>query len=284
MPDRFLAATPVYGKITYTGFRVFLVRGGKSVRYVRFAVGGRVGYGVLEKDRVLELDGPGYLQGKFTGTWFDIGDVTLLAPVEPSKIVCVGLNYRDHAEELRMPVPEEPTIFLKPPSTVIGHRAAIVYPRLSWRVDYEAELAVVIGDMTRNVPANEARRKVFGYTCGNDVTARDLQQKDGQWTRAKSFDTFCPLGPWIETEVEAQKLGIYAYINGETRQASNTSQMLWSPEQLVSFISRIMTLYPGDVILTGTPSGVGELRVGDEVAIEIEAIGQLVNRVVGKQG
>lgn len=249
------------------------------MRYVRFKLKDQVGFGVVEGDKVLELNGPGYLAGGFTGRQFHLAELSLLAPVEPSKVVCVGLNYLDHAGELNMAVPGEPTIFLKPPSAVIGTGASIIYPPESRRVDYEAELAVVIGKVTRNVPEYESRDKIFGYTCGNDVTARDLQQKDGQWTRAKSFDTFCPLGPWVETEVDPGDLGIFTYINGEPKQVSRTARMIWGPEYLVSFISRIMTLYPGDVILTGTPSGVGELRADDEVIIEIESVGRLINRV-----
>ncbi len=204
----------------------------------------------------------------------------LLPPVVPSKIVCVGLNYRDHAAELDMSLPEEPVLFLKPVSTLIGNGDAIVLPPQSQRVDYEAELAVVIGHRCRNVSAADAADHIFGYTCLNDVTARDLQQRDSQWTRAKSFDTFCPLGPWIETAVEDPHcLAIRAFVNGELRQQSSTANLIFNCFELVSFISGIMTLETGDVIATGTPAGIGALKTGDQVAVEIEGIGRLENEV-----
>jgi 2-keto-4-pentenoate hydratase/2-oxohepta-3-ene-1,7-dioic acid hydratase in catechol pathway len=209
--------------------------------------------------------------------------VELLPLVRPSKIVCVGLNYLDHARELGLPVPEEPVLFLKPPSSVIGPGDSIVMPACSERVDYEAELALVMGKTARFVSEAEALHHVFGFTCANDVTARDLQKKDGQWTRAKSFDTFCPIGPWIETQVEdLGGLSLRAVVGGEVRQHGNTADMIFPPAKLVSFISRVMTLLPGDVILTGTPAGIGPLKDGDEVTIEIDQVGFLVNSVVSE--
>ncbi len=212
-------------------------------------------------------------------------ELELLPLVRPSKIVCVGLNYREHARELGMAVPEEPVLFLKPPTTVIGPGDPIVRPSCSARVDHEAELAVVIGKTARFVPESQAGQHIFGYTCANDVTARDLQQRDGQWTRSKGFDTFCPVGPWIETNVvDVRNLPLRAVVNGEVRQEANTADMIFSPARLVSFISRVMTLLPGDMILTGTPPGVSPIKAGDEVSIEIDGVGFLLNPVVDEGG
>jgi 2-keto-4-pentenoate hydratase/2-oxohepta-3-ene-1,7-dioic acid hydratase in catechol pathway len=212
-----------------------------------------------------------------------LAEVELLPLVRPSKVVCVGLNYHDHARELGLALPEEPILFLKPSTSVIGPGDAIVMPACSSRVDYEAELAIVMGKTARFVSEADAPRHVFGYTCANDVTARDLQKQDGQWTRSKSFDTFCPVGPWIETTVTDERaLGVRAVVNGEVRQQGNTSEMIFSPMFLVSFISRVMTLLPGDVILTGTPAGIGPLAPGDEVTIEVDQVGFLMNPVVSE--
>ena len=240
------------------------------MKLIRFLYKDRVHSGVL-RDGAISVDG-----GKET---LDLEDVTLLAPVAPSKVVMVGLNYRDHAGELGMPVPAEPVIFIKPSTAVIGPAQPIIYPASSSRVDYEAELGVVIKDRTRGVSAAEAMAHVAGYTCVNDVTARDLQEKDGQWTRAKSFDTFAPVGPWIETELDPSDLRIASYLNGEKKQDSRTSEFIFDVPRLVEFISGVMTLLPGDVIATGTPPGVGPMKPGDEVAVEVEGVGTLVNRV-----
>lgn len=199
---------------------------------------------------------------------------------QPGKIVAVGLNYRSHAHELGMAVPEEPVLFMKPPSSVIGPGDAIVIPSASQRVDFEAELAVVIGRTARNLGLEDAADCVAGYTCANDVTARDLQEKDGQWTRAKSFDTFCPLGPWVESEAPEPDAMVELVLKDETRQSAPVSDMIFSPLELVAFISRVMTLEPDDVILTGTPPGVGRLKAGDEVTVRIDGIGELVNNVI----
>ncbi|MBI5519826.1 MAG: fumarylacetoacetate hydrolase family protein [Desulfovibrio sp.] len=212
-----------------------------------------------------------------------LAEVELLPLVRPSKVVCVGLNYHAHARELGMAVPEEPILFLKPPSSVIGAGDAIVMPACSERVDHEAELAIVMGRAARFVSEADAPAHVFGYTCANDVTARDLQKKDGQWTRSKSFDTFCPVGPWIETHVgDERALGVRALVNGHLRQDGSTADMIFPPMALVSFISRVMTLLPGDVILTGTPAGIGPLSEGDEVSVEIDQVGYLLNPVVSE--
>ena len=211
-------------------------------------------------------------------------ELELLPPVHPSKIICVGLNYIDHAKELDMPVPHNPILFLKPPTAVIGHMVNIVYPETSKQVDYEGELAVVIGTRCKNISAEDANSVIMGYTCFNDVTARDLQKKDAQWTRAKSFDTFAPLGPYITDNLaDVGNLGIKTKVNGKTRQDSNTSNLIFDVPTLIEFISGIMTLERGDVIATGTPPGIGELFVGDEVEVDIEDVGILKNTVVGQE-
>jgi 2-keto-4-pentenoate hydratase/2-oxohepta-3-ene-1,7-dioic acid hydratase in catechol pathway len=193
--------------------------------------------------------------------------------------VAVGLNYRDHAAELNMDIPDEPIIFIKPPSTVIGPEEEIIYPLQTKNLHYEAELAIVIGKKAENVSQENANDYVLGYTVLNDITARDLQEKDGQWTRSKSFNTFCPIGPWIETDINPHNRNISLRVNGELKQDSNTENLIFLVEKIVSFISQIMTLNPGDVIATGTPPGVGSLQVGDVVEVEIEGIGVLRNRV-----
>ena len=212
------------------------------------------------------------------GETFPLEDVTLLPPCLPSKTVCVGLNYVQHAQELKMPLPEEPILFLKPPSAILPPGGQIVYPPSSHQMDYEGELGVVIGKRCRDVTAEEAESYILGYTCFNDVTARDLQRKDGQWTRAKSFDTFAPFGPGI-SRIDPSHARITTRVNGRTVQDSNTSDLIFSVAQLVHFISSVMTLEQGDVIATGTPPGVGPLQRGDRVEVEIEGIGALQNSV-----
>ncbi len=255
------------------------------MRLVRFAREGRTGYGTLEDGLIHPIWSFPYLGIVKTGEAFPLEEVKLLAPCEPTKIIALGLNYRDHAAEFGREVPQEPLIFLKPSTAVIGPDTGIVYPTMSRRVDYEAELAVVIGRTARRVPEEKALDYVLGYTCFNDVTARDLQKKDGLFTRAKGFDTFAPLGPWIETEIaDPDSLTVEAYLNGERRQHSNTSNMVFGVRRLISFISCIMTLLPGDVIATGTPAGVGPMQVGDLVEVRVEGIGSLSNRVVSEEG
>lgn len=205
-------------------------------------------------------------------------DVELLAPCQPSKIVCVGLNYTEHAKELKMQLPSEPILFLKPPSAVLAPGKEIIYPHSSKQVDYEGELGVVIGKRCKSVPADDADRYILGYTCFNDVTARDLQNKDGQWTRSKSFDTFAPFGPWI-AKIDPSHVDIQTRVNGVVRQRSNTSDLIFDIPYLLEFISGVMTLEPGDVIATGTPPGVGPMSKGDRVEVEIEGIGVLENIV-----
>ena len=213
-----------------------------------------------------------------SGEVLNLEDVELLAPCQPTKIVCVGLNYVEHARELKMQLPTEPILFIKPPTAVLAPEGEIVYPQSSQQVDYEGELGIVIGKRCKNVPADEVEKYILGYTCFNDVTARDLQRKDGQWTRAKSFDTFAPIGPWI-AKVDPSHLDIQTRVNGMTKQKSNTSDLIFGVQKLVEFISGIMTLEPGDVIATGTPPGVGPLQKGDVVEVEIEGIGTLRNSV-----
>jgi len=200
--------------------------------------------------------------------------------LEPSKIIAIGLNYYDHARELKMPVPDHPIMFIKPSTSVIKNGQPIIYPRQSKNVHYEGELAVVIGRKARNVSKSGAGKYINGFTCANDVTARDLQNIDGQWTRAKSFDTFCPLGPKVVKDIDPMNLKIQTRVNGKIKQDSNTKNMIFDVYELVSFVSSVMTLLPGDVIITGTPPGVGPLSVGDTVEVEIEGIGILKNKVV----
>jgi 2-keto-4-pentenoate hydratase/2-oxohepta-3-ene-1,7-dioic acid hydratase in catechol pathway len=236
---------------------------------VRFRLNGQVRGGSLSLEDNRIVSG---------GEVLAMEDVELLAPCCPSKIVCVGLNYVEHAKELKMKLPEEPILFLKPPSAVIGPGTEIIVPKSSERVDYEGELGVVIGKRCKAIAADEAKKHILGYTCFNDVTARDLQQKDGQWTRAKSFDTFAPFGPWIAS-IDPSDADIKTRVNGQIRQSSNTADLIFGVPSLIEFISNVMTLEPGDVIATGTPPGVGRLEKGDVVEVEIEGIGVLKNRV-----
>jgi 2-keto-4-pentenoate hydratase/2-oxohepta-3-ene-1,7-dioic acid hydratase in catechol pathway len=256
-------------------------------RYVRVkTTNGQTYYGKLQLNRtVAVLDAPPWLNGKVTDQVLMESDYHLLAPCAPSKIIAVGKNYADHAAEMGSEVPKEPLIFLKPSSAVIAHLQNIIYPQQSQRVDFEGELALVIGDRTKNCTVEEAKNKIWGYTIANDVTARDLQKKDGQWTRAKGFDTFCPLGPWIVRELTSGAR-LQTIVNEEQppKQSTLLSNMVFCPEELVAYISQIMTLLPGDVILTGTPEGIAPLTVGDTVSIEIESIGTLTNQIEASGG
>jgi 2-keto-4-pentenoate hydratase/2-oxohepta-3-ene-1,7-dioic acid hydratase in catechol pathway len=200
--------------------------------------------------------------------------------LKPTKIVAVGLNYRDHAAEMKLPLPSEPLLFLKPPSAVIYNNEAIVYPDQTKELHYEAELAVVIKDRAKNISEEDAAEHILGFTCANDVTARDLQRLDGQWARAKSFDTFCPLGPEIVSGLSPGNLSVKLFLNGELKQSSSTANLIFKVPFLVAYISRIMTLLPDDVILTGTPGGIGPMRAGDEVRVEIAGIGSLANKII----
>ncbi|BAU07005.1 fumarylacetoacetate hydrolase family protein [Fischerella sp. NIES-3754] len=242
---------------------------------------GQIYYGLLQLSmKVQVLDAPPWLQGQPTDLILEPDDYEILAPCAPSKIIAVGKNYAEHAAEMGTEVPAEPLIFLKPPTSVIASLGKIHYPPQSQRVDYEGELALVIGDRAFNCTPKEAQMKIWGYTIANDVTARDLQKKDSQWTRAKGFDTFCPLGPWIVREL-SPGARLQTFLNEEPTpvQSATIDQMVFPPDYLVSYISQIMTLLPGDIVLTGTPVGVGPLNVGDRVRIEIEGIGRLENTV-----
>ena len=237
-------------------------------------------YGAVEPEGIRLHRGSPFVAWEPTESVVPFAEAHLLAPVIPTKVVAVGKNYVDHAAEMGGGVPEEPVLFLKPSTSVIGPGTPIVYPPMSAEVHHEAELAVVIGTVARRVRAEDASRHILGYTAANDVTARDLQARDGQWTRAKGFDTFCPLGPAIETETDPlEALTVECRVNGEVRQHATTADLVFGVAELVAFISAVMTLLPGDVILTGTPAGVGPLQPGDRVEVEIETIGILANPV-----
>jgi len=250
------------------------------MKFARFEKDGKISYGVLEESIIKVINGDIFDHFTVTDNAYSLSEVTLKAPCNPTKIVCVGLNYRSHAEEMKDRIPEEPVLFIKPSTTVIGPKESIIYPKMSNQVDYEAELGVVIEDKIKDIEESQVKEHILGYTCFNDVTARDLQKKDGQWTRAKSFDTFAPFGPVIVTDVDPSNLNIQLSLNGQIKQSSNTNQLIFSVEKLVSFISKIMTLNPGDIIATGTPSGVGPMKAGDKVIVKIEKIGILENFVV----
>ncbi|HJV04158.1 MAG TPA: fumarylacetoacetate hydrolase family protein [Actinomycetota bacterium] len=250
------------------------------MRLVRFRFGDRIATGVLEDDTIRVLRGTFFEEPIPSGDHVPLADARLLAPVIPSKIVAVARNNPAHAEELGNEVPATPMLFFKPATSVIGPEDPIPMPEGSERVDHEAEMAAVIGRLCRRVTEGEAPRYMLGYTCANDVTARDWQRADGQWARAKGSDGFCPLGPWIETEADPADLAVVARVNGEERQRGRTSDFVFSPAALVAFISRSITLLPGDVVLTGTPSGVGPMSPGDRIEVEVEGIGVLRNPVV----
>jgi 2-keto-4-pentenoate hydratase/2-oxohepta-3-ene-1,7-dioic acid hydratase in catechol pathway len=282
------------------------------MRIVRYRRGSDICYGIIEGSLVSELRGyvftpleekpcnlsqgegknnfrrglkphtdflKGFTQYEFTEKKYPMEELEILAPCQPTKIVALGLNYRSHAEELKMKLPEEPLLFLKPSTSVIGPNKNIVYPAMSHQIDYEAELGVVIGRETKSISEDKAKEYILGYTCFNDVTARDLQGKDKQFTRSKGFDTFAPMGPWIETQLDPYNLKVESYLNGELKQSGTTADMVFSVFHLVSFISKVMTLLPGDVIATGTPAGIGPMKVGDTIEIVVEGIGTLKNEV-----
>ena len=254
------------------------------MKIARFDFRGNVAYGLVDPERgeIRELDGPPFEGIRDTGSVRPLADVRLLAPVVPSKIVALGFTYQGHAREMGTVISEEPLIFLKAPSALNDPGGDVVYPRASRRVDHEAELAVVIGKRAKDVSARDARSVILGYTCINDVTARDLQAKDVQFPRAKGFDTFAPLGPWIVTDLDPSALQVRCLVNGQVKQNFNTREIDKSVFALVEHISHVMTLYPGDVIATGTPPGVGPVQVGDVMTVEIEGIGSLTNRVVAQ--
>jgi 2-keto-4-pentenoate hydratase/2-oxohepta-3-ene-1,7-dioic acid hydratase in catechol pathway len=252
------------------------------LKLIRYLKNDQPCYGLMEGEAIYAIEGSIFGEFCKVEKVAALTEVSLLAPCRPTKILAVGLNYRTHAAEAGYDVPPEPLVFSKPPSSVIGPLEPIVYPILSQQVDYEGELAVVMGRRARNVPTEKAPDFILGYTCGNDVTARDLQRRDDQWTRAKGFDTFCPLGPYIVTDLDPAHLAIRTRVNGAIRQSSSTADMVFSVAELIATISQVMTLEPGDVILTGTPSGVGPLQPGDVVEVEIEGIGTLRNPVVSQ--
>ncbi len=251
------------------------------MRIVRYETqdGKKPKYGWLLDDKVGEIGGNifGRYQRKEAET--PLADVRLLAPSEPTKILCVGRNYVEHAKELGNEVPKIPLIFMKPPSSVISNGDTIILPPQSTQVEHEGELVVVIGKRGRHITPENARKHILGYTIGNDVTARDLQKSDGQWTRAKGFDTFCPFGPWIDTEFDPADSVVTCRVNGQMRQMASTRDMVFNVGVLISYISSVMTLESGDLIFTGTPSGVGQLKDGDEVSVEIEGLGEIKNKV-----
>ncbi|ASY24037.1 5-oxopent-3-ene-1,2,5-tricarboxylate decarboxylase / 2-hydroxyhepta-2,4-diene-1,7-dioate isomerase [Candidatus Nanopelagicus abundans] len=258
------------------------------MRIIRFSAPEKLGvgtdplFGVLnDQDAILVLRGDPIYSGIVPAEKsLKLSDVKLLAPVIPrSKVVCIGKNYADHAAEMDSEVPSEPIIFIKPNTSVIGPNEVIIWPRMSERVDYEAELAIVIGRICKEVPASKAKDVIYGYTLANDVTARDLQKKDGQWSRAKGFDTFCPLGPWIETEFIPGNQKITSTLNGEVKQSSMLSEMIFKVPQIIEFVTNVMTLLPGDVILTGTPAGIGPMPSGASITVAIDGLGALTNKV-----
>ena len=250
------------------------------MKIVRYSTGKRAEYGIWDGELVQSLIGAPYSCIEATNHYHKLSDLRLLSPCTPSKIVALGINYRSHAEEVKITVPTEPLIFLKPSTSVIGPEDNIIYPESSQRVDYEGEVGVVIKTQTCRVSREEALNHVLGYTCFNDVTARDIQYTEKQWTRAKSFDTFAAIGPCIETELDPGDVLLETYLNGELKQRANTNDLVFSVPELLSFISHIMTLLPGDVIATGTPSGIGPMKPGDTVEVRIEPIGTLRNYVV----
>jgi 2-keto-4-pentenoate hydratase/2-oxohepta-3-ene-1,7-dioic acid hydratase in catechol pathway len=254
------------------------------MRIVRFIERNRARYGILSRNTIRGLLGSPFThfhnldkQSIFDGSTYTLDKVKLLAPCLPSKIVCLGLNYRSHIEEMKLPMPSVPLIFIKPSTAIIGPEDKIVLPHGWQRIDYEGELGIVIGRKAKDVPEEKAKDYVLGYTCFNDVSDRRAQAADGQWTRAKGYDTFAPIGPWIETDADPDNLKLETFLNGERRQSVSTGDLLFSISRLVNFISGVMTLLPGDVIATGTPSGVGPMKPGDVVEVRIENIGTLKN-------
>ncbi len=249
------------------------------MKIMRVKKDGQSFYAVLCGDTLRRIQGVPYETIAYTGTQYSLNDVETLAPCEPSKIVGVGLNYAEHAGEMQERLVGNPILFLKPPTSVIAHGQAIVYPDDANRVDFEAELGVVIKTTCKNVPVEHALDYVFGYTLLNDVTARDLQSQDGQWTRSKSFDTFCPFGPFIDTQYDPRGKRVSSVLNGIVKQDASMDDMLFGVAELISFSSRCMTLLAGDVIATGTPQGIGPMQRGDTIEIRIEGLGSLSNRV-----
>lgn len=253
------------------------------MRFVRYQVKNTPPrYGWVLEDQVGPVEGDPLGEFRRLEATLPLAAVRLLPPILPSKIVCIGRNYAAHAREHDADIPEVPLIFLKPPSSIIGHGDTILLPPQSQQVEHEGELVVVIGKKCRWVPLEEARSVIFGYTAGNDVTARDLQRRDGQWTRGKGFDTFCAYGPWIETDFDPSDALVTCHVNGEMRQMASTQDLIFNVNQLIAFISSVMTLEPGDLVFTGTPAGVSPLLPGDTVEVKVEGIGTLSNPVAAE--
>lgn len=258
------------------------------MRFCRYSVGGEVrGFGLVDGEpgvdaAVAVIDGTPFTGFTPTGERYPLGDVRLLAPIVPTKIVCIGKNYAEHAKEMGGDAPATPVVFMKPSTAIVGPGDPIVLPRDSERVDYEGELAIVIGRLCREVPAERVDDVILGFTIANDVTARDQQLADGQWTRAKGHDTFCPLGPWLDTDVNPRDLHLQTTLDDVVVQDARTSEMIHDVAAFVAFVTSFMTLVPGDVLLTGTPAGVGPLRPGQSVSVTIDGLGSLTNPVVAR--
>ncbi len=254
------------------------------MRLARFKHGNRIAYGILQDGVVEEISSTPFLPFDVTGVTYDLQDVRLLSPCVPSKVIGIAMNYRDHVEEMGKPIPDYPTFFYKPSTSVVGPGDRVVRPPGSKQLDYEGELAVVVASVARSVSLGRYDEVVLGYTCGIDATARDLQRIDSQWGRAKGFDSSAPLGPWIETEADPSNLVLTTKLNGEVRQSSTTSMMIFNVSALITFVSAYVTLLPGDVILTGTPAGIGPMEPGDQLSVEIEGIGSLEVSVADSPG
>jgi len=253
------------------------------MKYVRVEKNGKIMWGVLENDNVRFLNRAPYLGLEYSGDRSSLSECKLLAPCEPSKILAIGKNYYDHAVEMADGIPKSPIVFMMPPTAVNDPEGDVEYPKTTKRMDYECELALIIGKTCKQVKKENAMDYVFAYTCLNDITARDLQKEDGQWTRAKSFDGFAPVGPILTDEVDPSDLAVETRVNGEVKQSSRTSKFMWKIPELIEFISDCMTLLPGDVITTGTPSGIGPMIPGDIVEVEVEGIGVLRNKIVARK-
>ncbi|HEX2053904.1 MAG TPA: fumarylacetoacetate hydrolase family protein [Actinomycetota bacterium] len=254
------------------------------MRFARFKYGNRIAYGILQDGVVEEISSTPFLPYETTGVTYELEDVRLLSPCVPSKVIGIALNYKDHVQEMGKPAPDYPIFFYKPSTAVVGPGDRVVRPPGCKQLDYEGELAVVVGSVARRVSLGRHEEVVLGYTCGIDATARDLQKIDSQWGRAKGFDTSAPLGPWIETDIDPSNLELTTSLNGEVRQSSTTSGMIFNVSALVTFVSAYVTLLPGDVILTGTPSGIGPMEPGDSLSVEIEGIGVLDVTVADSPG
>ena len=252
------------------------------MKIVRYRGGTGPAWGIVENGLVRAATGTSFVDLEPAAEVGPLEGIPLLAPAVPRVIICVGRNYREHAAEFDNPVPEEPLLFMKPPSSVVGPNEDVVYPALSTRVDHEAELVAVVGRTAHRVPASDAWAVIGGYTCGNDVTARDIQKSDGQWTRGKGFHTFCPLGPFIETDYDPTDVNVVCKVNGETRQDGHTRDMIFDIPYLIEYITRFTRLEIGDVIMTGTPEGVASVEVGDEMTVEVAGLGSLTNRIVAE--